>query len=80
MKFINQVNLALIRPTQVVTGKRISYYSSMPIVKGITLYSVTPERMILFRTGKTTCTKLRRAIMVLHVVPLIRYIIATYRQ
>jgi hypothetical protein len=80
MKFINQDNLALITPMQVVTGERISYYSPVPIVEGIILYSVTPERTILFRTGKTTCTKLRRAIMDLHVVPLIRYTITTYLQ
>jgi hypothetical protein len=80
MQFIDQNKLALINPIQVVTGERISYYSPFPILEGNILYTVTPERTILFKAGKTTCTKLRKAVMVLHVDELIHYTVTTYLQ
>jgi hypothetical protein len=80
MQFINQDKLALISPMQVVAGVRICYYSPEPIVEGTILYTVTPERTILFKTGRTKCQKLRRAVMVLHVDGLIHYTVTTYLQ
>jgi len=80
MQYINQDQLVLINPKAVKAGERISYYSPTPIEEGMILYSVTPECTLLFRTGKTTYTKLHKAMMALHVEGLIRYTVTTYLQ
>lgn len=83
MQFINQDNLALISPMQVVSGVPISYYSLSPILEGNILYTVTPERTILYKAGRTSCVKIRRGIMIGGTTnrPLLaRYIIRTYLQ
>jgi hypothetical protein len=83
MQYIDQDKLALISPLQVVAGVPISYYSLSPILEGNILYTVTPERTILWKIGRTSCVKIRRGIMIGGTTkqPLLaRYIVRTFLQ